>query len=82
MGPVHENDTNTRVRAMKNTPTKPPLSALASLLLTSELGNTISNAPRNDAANIMNVKKNMILGIQWVDSQLNMSAVTASPPAM
>src|SRR5919112_684760 len=27
MGPVHENDTSTNVKAMKNTPNQPPLSA-------------------------------------------------------
>ena len=80
IGPVHENDTRTRVSAMKNTPARPFLSEFLSLLLTIESGSVISNAPKNDAANIMNTTKNMMFGNQCVDSQLKMSAVTASPP--
>ncbi len=34
MGPVHENDTNESVKAMKNIPTKPPLFSLAATLFT------------------------------------------------
>ena len=65
---------------MKNTPARPFLSAPLSLLFTRDCGIEISNAPKNDAANIMNITKKMIFGSQCVDSQLNMSAVTASPP--
>ena len=56
------------------------MSAFESALLTIQLGNTISNAPKNDAAKNINITKNNIFGIQWVDSQLNISAVTDSPP--
>ena len=80
MGPVQENDTRTRVRAMKKIPARPALSDLASLLFTSEEGRVISNAPKKEAANTMNTMKNMMFGSQCVASQLKMSAVTASPP--
>ena len=80
IGPVHENDTSTSVSAMKNTPARPFLSAPLSLLFTSDCGSVISNAPKNDAAKIMNTMKKMIFGNQCVESQLKMSAVTASPP--
>ena len=80
IGPVHENDTSTSVRAMKKTPSRPPRSALRSLLLTIQPGNVISNAPKNDAAKTMKTMKKIRLGSQCVASQLKMSAVTASPP--
>ena len=82
IGPVQENDTNTKVRAIKNTPTKPPLSLFASVLFTIQLGIVISNAPKKLAANTIKMMKNRIFGIQCVASQLKMSAVTASPPKM
>ena len=65
---------------MKKTPASPFLSAPLSLLFTSDCGMVISNAPKNEAAKIMNTMKNMMFGSQWVESQLKMSAVTASPP--
>ena len=67
---------------MKNVPRSPPLSAPLSLLFTSLDGSTISNAPKNDAAKSMNTMKNTMFGSQWVANQLNMSAVTASPPTI
>ena len=45
MGPVHENDTSTSVRARKKMPPSPLVSAFASLLLTSHEGMVISKAP-------------------------------------
>jgi hypothetical protein len=80
MGPVHENETNTSVKAMKKVPISPPLSAFESALFTIQLGKTISKAPKNDAANIINIAKKSRFGIQCVDSQLKISAVTDSPP--
>lgn len=65
---------------MKNTPARPLRSEFLSLLLTSEEGSTISNAPKKEAAKIMKTTKNTRFGSQWVDSQLKMSAVTLSPP--
>ena len=82
IGPVQENDTSTRVSAMKKIPARPPLSEFWSLLLTNDEGSVISNAPKKEAANIMNTMKKMIFGSQCVASQLNMSAVTVSPPKM
>ena len=80
MGPVHENDTSTSVRAMKNMPARPFLSDFESLSFTSFSGSTISNAPKNEAAKIMKTAKKIRFGSQCVASQLNMSAVTTSPP--
>ena len=77
IGPVQENETSTSVRAMKKVPASPPRSALRSVSFTMRLGRVISNAPKNDAANIMNTTKNSMLGIQCVAIQLKMSAVTA-----
>ena len=80
IGPVHENDTRTSVNAIKKIPARPPLSEFLSLLFTSEDGRVISNAPKKDAAKTMNTMKKMMFGSQCVASQLNMSAVTVSPP--
>ena len=82
MGPVQLKLTSTRVSARKNTPRRPPLSLLESALVVHFEGKVISNAPKNDAANTMKITKKMMLGSQWVDSQLKMSAVTVSPPSI
>ena len=82
IGPVHENDTNTSVKAIKKIPIKPPLSAPASLLLTSDEGNVISNAPRNDAAKTMKMTKKIRLGIQCVPIALKISPATFVPKAL
>lgn len=50
IGPVQENETTARLKAMKNNPIRPPLSDLESILLTNELGSVISNAPKKEAA--------------------------------
>ena len=55
IGPVHENDTSTRVRAMKNTPARPFLSDPLSLLFTIDCGRVISNAPKNEAAKMLHI---------------------------
>ena len=61
MGPVHENETNAKVNAIKKIPINPPLLEAESALFTQELGNTISNAPKNEIANtINNIKKKML----------------------
>ena len=64
IGPVQEKDTKTKVKAIKNTHVKPPLSALASILLTKPLGRVISNKPKNANAKTINIKKKNTLGIQ------------------
>ncbi len=73
IGPVQENETNDKLKAIKNKPTKPPLSDLASILLTKELGKVISNAPKKDAANPTNNKKKMKLNTPLVESALSAS---------
>ena len=67
---------------MKKIPIKPPLSAPASLLLTSFEGIVISNAPKNDAAKIMKIRKKMRLGIQCVEIKLNTSPAAFVPNAL
>ena len=42
IGPVHENETNAKVNAMKKIPTKPPLEDNLSVLFAHELGKVIS----------------------------------------
>ena len=70
IGAVQENDTSTSVNAMKKAPTYPPLSACLSDLFTNQAGNTISNAPKKEAAKTMNMIKKQILGSQFVLNQL------------
>ena len=50
-GPVHENETKAKVKAIKNEPAIPPLSAPESALFTQDDGRTISNAPIKETAN-------------------------------
>src|SRR5690625_3888224 len=66
IGPVHENETNAKEKAIKNKPTNPPLSDLASILFTNELGKVNSNAPRNDAAKNTSIRKNRKLNTPLV----------------
>ncbi|MNR09071.1 hypothetical protein D3C85_1252600 [compost metagenome] len=56
-GPVQENETTASVAAIKNIPPKPLESDLASSLFTMELGNIISNAPKNEIPNINRIMK-------------------------
>ena len=56
-GPVHENETSTKVNAMKNIPTIPPRSEALSALLIHEAGRVISKAPRKEAAKITKMRK-------------------------
>ena len=65
-GPVQEKETNTNVKAIKNTPTNPPLSDFASTVFTKFDGNTISNAPKNEIPKRINIVKKIMLGIQCV----------------
>ncbi len=57
IGPVHENETRTRVKAIKKGPPMPPLSTRSSDLLIIQLGRLISNIPKNHAAKNMKIKK-------------------------
>ena len=80
MGPVQLNETKTIVKAIKKMPVNPPLSACWSALFTIQLGKTISNAPKKEAAKITKIKKKKILGNQCVDNQLAAAgpAITAT----
>jgi hypothetical protein len=69
-GPVQENDTRTKVNAIKKTPKRPPDEDFLSTLVTKLLGILISKRPRNHRAKKTNMKKNTILGSQWVAIQL------------
>jgi hypothetical protein len=60
---------------------KPPLSDLESDLFTIQLGRVISNAPKNEAAKTIKIRKKITFGSQCVASQLKISAVTDAPPA-
>ena len=73
IGPVHENDTNTSVRARKKIPPRPFESAFESLLLTSHEGIVISNAPKNEAAKTMlddaitaGEEVSIVVRVEWV----------------
>src|SRR6202012_4750901 len=66
IGPVQENETTTRVEAMKKMPSKPPLSEFSSSLLANELGKVISNAPKNEIANVTSSKKKKKLNTPFV----------------
>ncbi len=57
------------VMAIKIAPVIPPLSALASILFTSQEGNVISKAPKKLAAKTTKITVKNMLGIQCVDSQ-------------
>src|SRR5580658_4647655 len=59
--PVQENDTNDKVVAIKKMPRNPPLSLWASILLSHELGNTISKAPRKLIPKMISIIKKKIL---------------------
>ena len=80
MGPVQENDTSTKVKAMKKMPPRFFVFCLLSLLFSILLPKVISKAPKNEAANTMNTRKKIKFGIQFVASQLKMPEVTPSPP--
>ena len=71
IGPVHENDTTTKVSAIKKMPIKLPEPALLSALLDHELGNPISKAPKKEIPKIKNKRKNIMLAIQLVAKLFN-----------
>src|SRR6056297_1036565 len=77
MGPVQLNETITKVKAIKNEARNPPLSTCRSDLFANPEGKTISNIPKNEAANAINNAKKIVLGIQWV-----LSVVVKSAPAL
>ena len=84
IGPVHENETNAKVNAIRKMLNKPVvLSDLASILVDHDDGRVISNAPRNEDANTTNSKQKKILNTALVAKALRALApksnVTAKP---
>src|SRR5690606_37544274 len=73
IGPVQEKDTSARLKAIKNSPSNPPLSDCASILLTKELGKVSSKAPKKEAAKITSIRKNRKLKTPLVDRALSSS---------
>ena len=83
MGPVHENDTNTSVNAMKKMLRKPVVdSALLSIALDQRDGSFISNAPKNDTAKTTRSAKNSTLNSAEVAISLSLLAPNAMVMAM
>lgn len=72
MGPVHENDTSDRVKAIKKMLSSPVVrSALLSTALLQQEGRVSSNAPKNEAANTTSSRKNRMLKTALVDRSFN-----------
>ncbi len=72
IGPVHENDTNAKTKAIKRMLSMPDVdSALASNFVDHDDGSVISNAPKNEMAKTINNRKNRILKNALVDRLLS-----------
>ena len=81
IGPVHENDTSTNVKAIKKMLRMPDVvSALLSMRFVHDEGSTNSNAPKNDTANSTNNAKKMMLNTAFVDKSF--SALAPKSPVM
>ncbi|MNG10821.1 hypothetical protein D3C84_943140 [compost metagenome] len=74
IGPVQENDTIAKARAIKKIPISPPLSACESTLFAKAFGSIISKAPRNETAKTTNKMKKIRLNQTFVESAFNESA--------
>ena len=75
MGPVHENDTKVKVKAMRKMPSRPPVfSALPSTAVVHFSGKVSSKAPMNDMANTTRRRKKKRLGMAAVESALRAEA--------
>ena len=84
MGPVHENDTKVRVKAMRKMLSIPLVfSDFWSILLLHDDGRVSSNAPKNEAANTTNRAQKKILNTALVERALRAlapkSMVTTNP---
>ena len=79
IGPVHENETNARVNAIKKMPIIPPRVALESTLFAQLCGKTISKAPKNDIANTTSSKKKTILNRENAVTNANDQKQTLDP---
>ena len=72
IGPVHENDTNESVKAIKKILINPlVLPDLLSIAVVHDDGRVSSKAPKNEAANATNNKKNRILNTELVANEFN-----------
>ncbi|MCY1538442.1 hypothetical protein D9M68_739810 [compost metagenome] len=71
IGPVQEKDTSASVKAIKNSPTIPPLLDFSSILLTSTEGNVISNAPKNESAKKIRTAKKIRLNVALLAASFN-----------
>ena len=86
IGPVQEKDTNESVKAIRKILSNPVVdSALLSTAFPHFEGSLISNAPKNEAAKITNIRKKRMLKIALVDKAFNALApkinVIAKPNA-
>ena len=66
IGPVHEKETSTSVRAIKKIPKSPPPSAFLFILLRNLLGILISKYPKNEIAKIKNIIAKIIFAVALV----------------
>ena len=72
IGPVQENDTNDKVKAIRKILSSPVVrSALLSTALLHREGKVISNAPKNEAANTTSNKQKKILNTALVERSFN-----------
>ena len=68
MGPVHENDTNESVKAIRKMLSRPVVfSALLSTAAPQDEGSVISKPPKKLAANTTNIKKKRMLKMALVE---------------
>ena len=84
MGAVHENDTNTNVKAMRKMLSSPVVDdAFESTAFAHESGSLISNHPKKLSANTTNNRNRKMLNMAFVDIAFSVSlpeiAVTNSP---
>ena len=72
IGPVQENDTSVRVKAMKKMESRPVVfSAVASILFDHDSGSLMSKAPKKLMANTTSRRKKMMLQTAEVESALS-----------
>src|SRR5436190_23766662 len=74
IGPVHENETIAKAKAINKIPIIPPLSAWLSTLFAHLFGNMISKAPKNEQAKKTNKTKKIRLNQTLVDNAFSASA--------
>ena len=79
IGPVHEKETKTSVKAMKKVENKPVyILDLLSVLVVQELGKVKSKRPNNDNAKTINIMKNKKFKIGLVEIWFNISGLILS----